>query len=470
MAGETPGAAPRAAAGGAIGGQITLVNMIPKALSGEAWQDSEPSIAVNPNDPTRIVGTAFTPDPFGGDAAPVYVSEDGGLSWVLRSTVPSEKQTQDISGDFGGASGNYYAGLLKLPGDLLLSVVRAADVASNTVMTEAGRRSKVDQPFVRAVTVGGRDRVYVGFNDLGAASRRTASVFLSLDGAAPTPKFRALQLEKRATGSAGQDGPQVRPAVHRDGVVYVAFYGWRAFDRASNRVTADVVVMRDDAGGGAATPFTALTDPTDGVAGRIVAAGVKFTWNAQMGQQRLGGDIAISVNPKDKDEVYLAWADVQPAGYTLHLRRSADGGRTWSANDLRTIALATNPALAVNAQGVACFLYQRVVGTGAGEHWRTVIERSVGGANWATSVRADVPASSPAPQFQPYIGDYVGLTSVGDNFFGVFSAANTPDTAHFPNGVRYQRNADFSKRRLLDVDGVSAVRPSIDPFFFKVTS
>jgi hypothetical protein len=449
------------------GGQITLVNMIPRALSGESWQDSEPSIAVNPSNPQRIVGTAFTPDPFGGNLAPIYVSLDGGQSWTLRSTVPSQNQTQDISGDFG-ANGRYYAGLLRLPGDLLLSVVRSADVGSNTTMAQVATRSRVDQPFVRGVRVAGRDRVYVGFNDLAAASGRTASVFLSLNGAAPAPSFTKVELERRSTGSAAQNGPQIRPALHRSGVVYAAFYGWRAFADATNRVTADVVVVRDDQGGGSAAPFSALTDPTDGIAGRIVAAGVRFTWDAVMGQQRLGGDIAIAVNPQDKRDVYVSWADVQPAGYTLHLRRSTDGGQTWSANDLRTVALATNPALAVNSQGTACFLYQRLVGTGAGGRWRTVIEQSSNG-NWISSILADVPATTPAPEFQPYIGDYVGLTSVGRDFFGVFSANNTPDAANFPNGVRYQRNADFQQRRLFDVDGVTTVRPSIDPFFFRVT-
>jgi hypothetical protein len=38
---------------------ILVVNMIPKALSGEAEQDSEPSLAVNPADPSQIVASAF---------------------------------------------------------------------------------------------------------------------------------------------------------------------------------------------------------------------------------------------------------------------------------------------------------------------------------------------------------------------------------------------------------------------------
>jgi hypothetical protein len=35
--------------------------------------------------------------------------------------------------------------------------------------------------------------------------------------------------------------------------------------------------------------------------------------------------------------------------------------------------------------------------------------------------------------------------------------------------VTYQRNANFTTHSLLDVDNVTHVQPSIDPFFFKVT-
>src|ERR1044071_2958541 len=45
---------------------VFLINMIPRALSGESHQDSEPHLTVNPSNPLQIVGTAFTPDPGGG--------------------------------------------------------------------------------------------------------------------------------------------------------------------------------------------------------------------------------------------------------------------------------------------------------------------------------------------------------------------------------------------------------------------
>ena len=66
-------------------------------------------------------------------------------------------------------------------------------------------------------------------------------------------------------------------------------------------------------------------------------------------------------------------------------------------------------------------------------------------------------------------GYQANLVAVGQTFFGIFSANNKPDMANFPNGVRYQRNANFVTRTLLNVSGTQPVAVSIDPFFFKVT-
>ena len=50
---------------------FTVVNLIPRSLSGESNQDSEPNLAVNPENPLQIVASAFTPNPAGtAEAAP----------------------------------------------------------------------------------------------------------------------------------------------------------------------------------------------------------------------------------------------------------------------------------------------------------------------------------------------------------------------------------------------------------------
>src|ERR1700674_64928 len=85
--------------------KVLIVNMIPKSLSGEDHQDSEPSLAVNPSNPLQIAASAFTPDPSEGPRAPIYVSTDGGNTWTLNSIVPSTVADGSVTGDITVAFG-----------------------------------------------------------------------------------------------------------------------------------------------------------------------------------------------------------------------------------------------------------------------------------------------------------------------------------------------------------------------------
>jgi hypothetical protein len=153
---------------------------------------------------------------------------------------------------------------------------------------------------------------------------------------------------------------------------------------------------------------------------------------------------------------------------TIHVRRSTNRGVTWTA-DLLAIPNATNAALAINSAGVVGLLYQQVIGAGAAQRWVTHLQRSGnGGVTWTDLVLATVPATTPVKTFDPYIGDYDHLVAVGPRFYGIFSANNTPNMANFPNGVVYQRNANFTTHTLLNVNKAAPVAPSIDPFFFKL--
>src|SRR6266702_3220560 len=68
---------------------IRVVNMMPRSLSGETNQDSEPNLAVNPANWREMAASAFTPNPGGSGNAPIYVTTDGGSTWVLNPIVPS---------------------------------------------------------------------------------------------------------------------------------------------------------------------------------------------------------------------------------------------------------------------------------------------------------------------------------------------------------------------------------------------
>ena len=457
---------------------LRVVNMIPRALSDESEQDSEPSIAVNPQDPRQIVGTAFTPDPLGGPRAPVYVSLDGGLSWSLHSIVPGGPVTHDISVAFANRGGALYAGTLNGSNDHL-NILRASSAVSASVMKLLVDRKKEDQPWVTAATTGGgagSDRVYVGHSDLSGSSR-TASVELSQSArsAAAPAGFGTHVVEQRPT--LGQDGPPVRTAVHSDGTVYAAFQRWVSEVSSSSTfldLRADIVVLRDDAWAAGAHPFSALTDPGDGTAGMRVARNrfIRFTGSVgPLGQERIGSDLALAVDPADSANVWVAWCDRVggPTGtdWTLHVRRSTDRGHTWSTKDVKTIKNAKNPALAVNAHGLLGFMYQRLVLPPPGSRWVTSLELTAN--SWATPAEAHVLhsalATAPPRRFLPYLGDYIRLLAVGDDHYGVFSGANRPDHANFPSGVTYQRNANWTTQTLLGTDGTSGVVESIDPFF-----
>jgi hypothetical protein len=454
-----------------------LVNLIPASLSGEANQDSEPNIAVNPERPTDMVATAFTPDPLHGPNAPIYVSTDEGRTWSLRTVVPGNGPvgTGDISVGFATSGGMLYAGILSAlapPRQTRLQILRTSNFLSTTSMPVLVDRLQVDQPWVVAGTVqadpdAGQDRVYVGNNDFGGHDGRTATVDVSLDAAqAPAPAgFSARRIEQAAT--AGQDGPPVRLALHPDGIIYAVHQRWTG--GAGTTITMDVVVTRDDRWAAGSAPFSDLVDSGNGSIGQRVASGRTVVWNAMMGQERLGADSAIAVDPTDSNVVWVAWGDRPSVGrrWTIHVSRSSDGGRTWSA-DLRTVERGKNPGMAVNADGQLGFSCQRVRGRGGTRHWVTTFE--VTGDGWTTPVEPTIlhaaAASRPVHTFLPYLGDYARLVSVGTDYCGVFSGSNEPVRDNFPNGVSYQRNVDWDAQRLLDLDGTTTVPESIDPFFF----
>jgi len=457
-----------------------LVNLIPPSLSGEANQDSEPNLAVNPANSNQMVATAFTPDPLQGPNAPIYVSSDGGQTWALRTVVPGNGPfgTGDISVGFATDSGILYVGILSAnapPNQTRLQILRSTSYLSTATMPVLVDRLGVDQPWVVATSVPTQagqsaDHVYIGNNDFGGQPT-TATVDLSLDGAAATAAagFSSHRIETGAT--AGQDGPPIRVALHPSGKVYAVHQRWTR--TSGNTVIFDVVVTRDDNWAAAANPFSALTEPGGGSVGRRVASNLTAVWNGSMGQERLGADSAIAVDPTNPDVVWVAWGD-QPGGvsapWTIHVQRSADGGQTWSG-DVRTVSKGKNPCLAVNAAGHLGFLCQTLTGSGTAQRWETTFEVTTDG--WATPVAPAVLhsalASNPVPTFHPYLGDYARVIAIGTAFYGVFSGSNHPDKANFPNGVTYQRNVDWNARQLLDLDGVTAVPDSIDPFFFAWT-
>jgi hypothetical protein len=472
-------------------GQLTLVNMVPPKRSGEVNQDSEPSLTINRRNPEQLAASAFTWDnlkgsPMIGPNAPIYVSVDGGQSWDVAFCVPSAAGASYPTGDItlwfsekpSSSTSLLYTGILHSP-EFSMRVYRADDyrlsVPMSLLETQTFRgTNRVDQPHVKAETAAhgserGKDRVYVGFNNGYNLNPKSASLDYTLDGSANVPSFNLRSLESRV--APVQDGYAIQPAIHKSGVVYVAFFGWRT--GPAGATVSDVVVVRDDDWGQSASPFSALVDPDDGRIGVRVVQGQGIP-DGELGCNRLGdSNLDIAVAPDDHRRVYIAWGE-QPLGsgsQTIHVRASKDGGHNWSSSDLFTIENAVNPALAINASGRVGLLYQRVVGTGAGARWEARLSLTQDPAHQHFTdpgkLIANTDATAPAPAFQPYIGDYCHLIANGGDFYGIFSASNYPDRQNFPHGVHYQRYVDWNANKLYaNAAKTIVVPPSIDPFFF----
>src|SRR5215475_1766272 len=75
---------------------IRLVDIIPKNDSDETAQNSEPSLAVNPLDPTQMIAGVF-----GDPTNPYFKTTDGGATWLdyggLNHTDKSLAWLQDGS-------------------------------------------------------------------------------------------------------------------------------------------------------------------------------------------------------------------------------------------------------------------------------------------------------------------------------------------------------------------------------------
>ncbi|HEY6254154.1 MAG TPA: sialidase family protein [Candidatus Angelobacter sp.] len=450
---------------------VEVVNMIPHSLSGESNMDSEPNITVNPANPRHMAASAFTPDPLLSGHAPIYVSTDGGQTWALNVVMPGGNVTNDITVRFASKSNMLYAGILR-GGTLDLNILRKANFIAPGLMTVLVNKTNDDQPYIQAHSHAGTDHVYVGDNDFNS-SPKTATVDLSQDAATPPPPAGFVFDHVEPRGTMGQDGPPIRPAIHPNGTIYAAYCGWRGTGGPGVFIS-DIVVARDDHWASGAIKFGDLKDPVDLLPGIRVVSGISIPFfpGAFLGNQRSAASgLAIAVDPRDSAIVYLAWAEgTNAANYTLHLRRSTDKGHTWSG-DLRAIVQAMNPTLAINDRGEVGFFYQKFHNPGTGNRWQNHIEISHDGfATRKDIILADLPdINGPGPTLNPNnpIGDYAGLVTVGRTFYGIFSGNNTPDLANFPNGVKYQRNANFATKQLLDLGGFP-VPESYDPFFYRI--
>jgi len=470
----------------ALAQQVRVVDSIPALYSNEMHSDSQPFLAVDPANTSHMVLTAFTPCPplISTNSAPFYYSLDGGNTWQLNCVLPGNDSTYGTHGataSFATTGGVLYVGDMRGDEWFKLNFLRTSDFTSTAPMTVLVSRGLEDQPYTQAMTAAGTDHVYFGNNNLagstlfGGTTGKTSSVDWSTDAATALPPagFATQALEVRST--CGQDLPKVRPALHASGKVYLAYLrnepGSGCF-AAGTTNTADVVVACDNNWGSGG--YQDCQDPGDGQAGVLAVTGRTMAWYGSLGKNSITDTLSLAVDPSDSKRLYLAWGDgADPSLFTLHVRKSTDGGLHWETTDSRTIVSATNPALAIASDGKVGFLYQKLVSPGTCQTggapascWETHFEID-DGTRWTDLPHPLANVPDTAGNFP--LGNYNHVLAVGKNFYGAFSANNYPDTSNFYPGALYQRFVDWGTHQLYADSGhTTTVAPSVDPFFFEV--
>ncbi len=229
---------------------VKIFDIIPVGDSAESAQNSEPSLAVNPNNPMQIIAGSFAVD------TPFFLTTDGGTTWSVYAILINDDKSLAWKTDGSG----FLASTLKPTTRVRNSydiptysgTVSGSGFGAPIDIFAPNRPDFLDQPWVRT---GPSNHVYVAYNNLnnyGTAlgQGKTASVNFSADGG---NTFTPVVIDRvgQASGGPGQDAPAVRLAVNGS-TVYAVFVRWDSLvedDTAGFRYQSHVVVVRSDNAG-----------------------------------------------------------------------------------------------------------------------------------------------------------------------------------------------------------------------------
>ena len=465
-------------------------------------------------------------DSFPNCRAPIFLSTDGGENWQLPEIVPSNNGiTHDISVAFS-AAGYLYVAALKgcqfspavWPNNFMkgLFILRSRTAISTeqplTSLVRLDHRFGIvhDQPWVEAITsfdtISGRvvssDRVFIAVNKQADAisspgrdllnEGRTARTLVTANAEVLPALFTSVPIESERNND--KNPSTVRIAVHRSGKVYALFFRNipGALQPSPSLDSCRVIVVRDDSFALGSNKFSALGTAGIVIADRQVTTYHRIGHEGWLGRCRVGGsNIAIAVDPEDDQHIFAGWCSMNSEGvYTLYFSQTWDGGQNWSPEHLASIPRAMNPGIAITHDGTVGFIYQQLVTDANGVQWwethftmrhwnnnRVIVsagDEQAGDVILSRFRDDELPERNPDAG-RPAIGDYLDLAAIGNTFYGVFSAINTPN-----NTIRDERNnwrfpvvdPSYNRKRnssgqLVDLDG-NLIRSSVDPFFFKV--
>jgi hypothetical protein len=445
---------------------LSITDIIPFSDSGETAQNSEPSLAVDPLDPRLMIAGVF-----GSSTHPYFMSTNGGTAWSDYGTINHQDKSLAWLQDGSAA---LTATLL----NDVISTYSGTIGGSNfgSAINTFNNGHSLDQPWIRT---GPSNHVYVAYNDLFYAGPSkggaTAFVLVSANGGST---YTAVSVDRLASSTL-QDAPSVRLAVNGN-TVYAAFTHWTSVidsTTGATRYTSQVVIVRSDNGG--ADNFTALGNAGNGVQ---VAAPTSYATDRgsvslALGQERTDAELAIAVDPNNPNRVIVVYgaapgASISTANTQLIVAESTNGGATWKT-DYTLSASSTNyalPGLSILANGSVGLLYcdYNITPNTLDQHLLTTTDDFTTTSDVLLGTESN---ATPTSQFNPYIGDFFDLTSVGNNFCGIFCASNADNgtDAQLNSVTAFLRNHSGTPGmpgfQVTDGSG-NPVTASIDPYVF----
>ena len=375
----------------------------------------------------------------------------------------------DITVGFATRGGTLYAGILR-QGTVRMQILRTAAITGVTPMTVLVDRNVEDQPWVVAgsVVVNGPLASTACMSAARTRSRgprlrawRPARPVARRWPPPPRPPASArLPARHLLGGSSALPADPLRNPLRRYRVCRIPARhaagrrpGWLGLRLRRRRpgVTTD----------GATNPGAVLgaqgARAGDPPASRRRERPLPRASTTSLGQERLGADLAIAVHPNNSAIVYVAFC-YRPRR-RVRQRVDAASGRSRLRGLRRLVDRAALRRPRGQEPGARRELHGRTrrhspTSSSPYGRWITKLEltkRLVGNAARDARPAPGAGQNVPARAFLPYIGDYIRLFSPSTPTSTVCSPATTLRTWRTSRTVsRYQRNANFTTRTLLD--------------------
>ncbi len=408
-----------------------LVNVATDETDPGNCADSEPSIAVNPRNPQEIVIASLAEGWGPNVSAPLWRSVDGGRTWTKIRVLPQPPSNRTGPGDqfiTFDSQGRLYLTLRDYP-------PHAGDRSANYIYRQG---DAIDANFIPGMSYGNdQPQLQIDLSVGGPCSNRLYSAWLDVKdfpdrsrSMVSTSNDRGISISTVGAGDITDfENRTTRLAIARTGQVYLV-YKARQEMVDSDFEQAQFRIMRSDNCG----------KTWDGLGPGGVSVhgpGSVVTWftlnfgNLQKGKvnRARSSDGWIATDPVD-GEIFVAYVnkDSSKKGQ-IFVARSSDQGATWVS---KRVTDGNNhsafPEIAVTRNGTVGVLYIDYDDSGAHTIFRHRFARSFDGGNiWTNKILQSMVPDLIGNADSHFIwGDYEGLTSFGNTFYGVFTGQSLP--------------------------------------------